>query len=179
MTLSTYIINLLSNVTKVYTVEILIQYLFLLICRQTKKGIKIMLLQSLAKLLGIAQTNDIQNQMTDNSMELRLKHKTFANETTKIHRKYDEEQSMIQNQMDSIDDKTSDEYKELMSELKDSKDAEDKAVEQVEIKSTEYQDRVDRENAVLTDRLTAITENQEAWDSARKDNIEKTFGYFQ
>ncbi len=138
-----------------------------------------MLLQLLAKLLGTAQRQSIENQMTDNSMESRLKHKYSDNVVTRIHRQYDEEQSMIQNQMDAIDDKTSDEYKELMAELKDSKEEEDKAVEREENKATEYQDRIDRENAVLEDRLSAISADQEAWDNAINDDIQDNYGYFQ
>lgn len=138
-----------------------------------------MLLQLLAKLLGTAQRQSIENQMTDNSMESRLKHKYSDNVVTRIHRQYDEEQSMIQNQMDAIDDKTSDEYKELMAELKDSKEEEDKAVEREENKATEYQDRIDRENAVLEDRLSAISAYQEAWDNAINDDIQDNYGYFQ
>ena len=138
-----------------------------------------MLLQLLAKLLGTAQRQSIENQMTDNSMESRLKHKYSDNVVTRIHRQYDEEQSMIQNQMDAIDDKTSDEYKELMAELKDSKEEEDKAVEREENKATEYQDRIDRENAVLEDRLSTISADQEAWDNAINDDIQDNYGYFQ
>ena len=138
-----------------------------------------MLLQLLAKLLGTAQRQSIENQMTDNSMESRLKHKYSDNVVTRIHRQYDEEQSMIQNQMDAIDDKTSDEYKELMAELKDSKEEEDKAVEREENKATEYQDRIERENAVLEDRLSAISADQEAWDNAINDDIQDNYGYFQ
>lgn len=137
-----------------------------------------MLLQILAKLTGIALKNNIEDQMTTNSMELRTKQNASANVVTKLHRKYDVEQEMIQNEMDACDDKTSDEYKELMAELKDSKEAEDKAVEQEEEKAQDYQNRIDNENAILQDRLTAISEDQEGWDNSLKDDIQKTCAVF-
>ena len=84
----------------------------------------------------------------------------------------------VQNKMNATSDKTSDEYKDLMAELKDLKEQESREKEVIEEKATEYEDKIQREKTVLQDRLQSIQSDKEGWDSSLKDDISKTCAPF-
>ena len=79
-----------------------------------------------------AKKHDLQNQVTFNSLTLRLKQKHSANDINQIHDKYGREETMIRNEMKGLDDKTGNEYLELMAELQELQDEEDRMVTQME-----------------------------------------------
>ena len=126
-----------------------------------------------------AQIENLEAQLINNEERENAQHIKSSNETTKIHRKYDYEEELIQNEMDKIEDKTSDEYFDLMAEKKDLKEAEDKDVEQIEIKETEVQDKIERENATIEERKKALEEDKEATQENTKEDAQNSFAYFQ
>jgi len=126
-----------------------------------------------------AKKSDLTNQVTFNSLTLRLKQKHSANDVNEIHHKYGREEEMIRNEMKGLDDKTGNEYFELMSELQELKDEEDREVTQAEEASKEYETQIELENASLETQIQAIAADIEGLEEMRKENIEKVFGYFQ
>ncbi len=127
----------------------------------------------------IAKEQDLQAELTDNSMDLRLKQKYASDEQAGITKKYDIQEDMIQEQMDAMDDKTCDEYKDLMAEIKELKDAEDVELKAIEQAQTDMETQIQNENATLESQLQAIQADREGLEEARKSDIEDSFGYFQ
>lgn len=126
-----------------------------------------------------AKKADLTNQVTFNSLTLRLKQKHSANDVNEIHHKYGVEEEMIRNEMKGLDDKTGNEYFELMSELQELRDEEDQMVTQAEQASKDYETQIELENAGLETQIQAIAADLEGLEEMRKENIEKVFGYFK
>lgn len=126
-----------------------------------------------------AKKHDLQNQVTFNSLTLRLKQKHSSNSVSDVHHKYGVEESMIRNEIRGLDDKSGNEYLELMTELQELQDEEDRIVTQMEQESKDYESKIEMENASLETQLQAIDADIEGLEEMRKQNIEKVFGYFQ
>ena len=126
-----------------------------------------------------AKAQDIEAQMTNNTMDLRLKQKHSAQMIDQINFKYEQEKDLVRNEMDKNPDKVSSEYLELMSDLNELKEKESKEVERQEEESTDYQNHIEQENATLESQLKAINADKEALKETLKSNVEKVFGYFQ
>jgi len=128
----------------------------------------------------IAAENDIELQLNLNSQE-KINHMNKASDDiSKIHDKYGAEEEYVQNEMNEVaDDKTSAEYQNLMQELNELESEEDEKVEQIEEEQTRYENKVDTENDMLETRYEAAKSDREGFEDARKDDIEKSFGYFQ
>ena len=115
-----------------------------------------MLTEQATILLNDAAANDITNQMTDNTLNLRLKQKYSSNTISQIHSKYDQEEQLIRDEINALEDKSGNEYEELISELKELKEEEDAEIEKTEEESNDYETHIELENAQLETRLEAI-----------------------
>ena len=138
-----------------------------------------MLNQQATILLYDAMLSELNNQMTDNSMDTRLLQKYSSDEVSKVHHKYAQEEEMIQNEINQLDDKSGSEYKELMAELKELRDEEDKEVERIEEKNSDAENAKSVENESLEVRAEAIRADRDALKEAMQKEIEDEFGYFQ
>ncbi len=131
---------------------------------------------SLTKGTNIAAINNIENQLTDNSMEVDMKHKQASNEVALIHMRYGNEKSELREKKDALEDSDTDEYKEMLEEINMISEEEDRMCAQIEERQQDVQDTIDRENAMLEARLQAIQADQEGIDNARKQHIEDYSG---
>ena len=138
-----------------------------------------MLNQQAAILLYDAMLNELNNQVTDNSMDVRLLQKYSSDEVSKINHKYALEEEMVRNEINQLDEKSGSEYDDLMAELKDLKDAQDKELERVEEKNEDAESAKTLENDNLEVRAEAIRADKEALEEAMQKEIEDEFGYFQ
>lgn len=126
-----------------------------------------------------AEKETIEAQLTNNSLDIRLKQKTSSNEADMINTQCNEEVAQIRNEMAQMDDKTCDEYKELMNEIEELKDERDRKLSKIESEATDYETIKDTENQTLQSRLEAVSADIESYEEARQGNIEDSFGYFQ
>lgn len=126
-----------------------------------------------------SKKHDLQNQVTFNSLTLRLKQKHSANTVEQIHQKYGQEETMIRNEMKGLEDKTGNEYMDLMAELQELQDEEDRIVTEEEQKAKDFESKIEIQNASIETQLQAVTADLEGLEEMRKENIEKVFGYFQ
>lgn len=126
-----------------------------------------------------AKRSDLQAQLLKNSTTLSLKQKHSSNDIQKIHEKYDQEEQMVRNEMNSLDDKTGNEYLELLSELEEIKDEDDRECEVAEAAAQEYEQKITVENSSIETQLQAVNADIEGFEEMRKDSIEKNFGYFK
>ena len=69
-----------------------------------------MLTEQATILLNDAAANDITNQMTDNTLNLRLKQKYSSDTISQIHSKYDQEEQLIRDEINALEDKSVNEY---------------------------------------------------------------------
>ena len=142
------------------------------------KGIKEMFAEQLMKLTNDALAQDIEAQMTDNSMNIRLLEKYQSNTIKDIHYRYNMEENALQEQMDDLD-VTSDEFAQLKEEMQNLKEMEDQEVAQVENETADKETPLQTENDYLETKLEAIRADNEALEEAIKQDIDKNFGYFQ
>ena len=127
----------------------------------------------------ILEKNDIEAKITDNSQRIRDNSRRGSNETSMIHFDYDQEKAAIQNEIDSLDDdKTSDEYADLMDELKELDDKEEREVKVSEEETTDFETTIQLENDTLEVQLEDIQQLIESFGKALTDVIEKTFKPF-
>ena len=127
-----------------------------------------------------ANASDIENQITKNSMAIRLKQKHSSAKISEIRAKYQVEEEKIRNKIDSLDEENSSkEYEDLMTELKELRDMEDDEVEVEENAATDYETDIQLENDNLSTRLEAMKADTESLKELHQKNIEDSFGYFQ
>ncbi len=127
-----------------------------------------------------ANASDIENQITKNSMAIRLKQKHSSAKISEIRAKYQVEEEKIRNKIDSLDEENSSkEYEDLMTELKELRDMEDDEVEAEENAATDYETDIQLENDNLSTRLEAMKADTESLKELHQKNIEDSFGYFQ
>lgn len=122
----------------------------------------------------------LTNQLTNNSSDLRLDQRHGSSEIEDIKLKYGAEKDLIRNEIESLDgDNTSDEYAELMTELKELDSEEDDAKEEVETDMHYKEEDITLENTTLEVQIEAIDADIEAFETMRDEAIEDEFGYFQ
>ena len=138
-----------------------------------------MFIELLTILTQDALVDNVTNQITDNTMDLSLKQKYQSDTIAQIHAKYNLEEDLIRDEIDNLEDKTGDEYAELMEELQELKEMEDQEVKAEEEKASDYETRIQLENDNLETRKEAMEKNIEAFQEALDQSIEKNFGYFQ
>ena len=130
--------------------------------------------------LDILRGESLTNEMTDNSMDLRLLQKYASNEIDRIHAKYAPEKERIRSEIEGLDKQEArDEYEDLMGELNDVKDEEEAAVERVEELLHQQEEEINLENDMLQAQLESVNTDREALEEARNQRIEEEYGYFQ
>ena len=127
-----------------------------------------------------ANASDIENQITKNSMAIRLKQKHSSAKISEIRAKYQVEEEKIRNKIDSLDEENSSkEYEDLMTELKELRDMEDDEVEAEENAATDYETDIQLENDNLSTRLEAMKADTESLKELHQKNIEDLKGKIQ
>jgi len=127
-----------------------------------------------------ARAETLTNEITDNSMDLRLHQKRSSKEISDIHAQYAPEKERIQNEIEGLDKiEQQDEYQDLMTELKDLREEEEARIEVLEEKLNDKETKVQFENETLEVQLEDINSQTESFEEMLKQNIEKNFGYFQ
>lgn len=130
--------------------------------------------------LNEARSETITNELTDNSMDLRLEQKHSSNEIADIHAHYAPEKERIQNEIAGLDKiEQQDEYQDLMTELKELRDQEEAEVAQIEEDMKDQETAIQAENDILEVQLEEINTTTESFKEMLKQNIEQEFGYFQ
>ena len=139
-----------------------------------------MLLDLLNIMTNDATIEEMEGQITRNSMNLRLKQKISAQKISDIHNKFKEEKDKIRNEISNLD-KTAinNEYQDLMAELNELKDEEEQAVEREEQEAKDYEERVQLENDGLETRLEALRADTQSLKEFSQDSIKDSFGYFE
>jgi len=131
-------------------------------------------------LLYDAKSEDLTNQITDNSEDLRLLQKYASNEINEIHAKYAPEKERVRDEIESLDKaENRDEYEDLINELKDLRDEEEAEIEAVETRIHDKEEEVTVENDILQTQLEETNAQTEVFEQILSDNIKKNFGYFQ
>ena len=130
--------------------------------------------------LNEAREETLTNELTDNSMDLRLKQQHSSNDVQAIRDKYAPEKDRINNEIQDLD-KTEqrEEYQDLMTELKELKDQEEREVEKIENETNDYETIIQTENETLEVQVEEISASTETYKEMLKENIESEFGYFQ
>lgn len=126
-----------------------------------------------------AKKNDLEAQLTSNSMTLRMKQMHSSNELGNIHDMAREQQQVVKDQISELGAKDTPEYKELMAELESMRDEEDRLASQLEAESSYYEDWIGTQNTTLETQLEAINADLEGMEQMRQESIEDNFGYFQ
>ena len=130
--------------------------------------------------LNDARAETLTNELTDNSMDLRLVQKHSSNEIAEIRQQYKPEKDRINNQIDSMDKvEQQEEYQDLLTELRELKEAEEQEVAKIEEKLSDQETLMQTENELLEVQLEDINAQTESFKEMLKENIEKNFGYFQ
>lgn len=130
--------------------------------------------------LDILRGESLTNQITDNSMDLRLLQKYASNEIDKIRAKYAPEKERIRDEIADLDkEELRDEYEDLMGELNDIKDNEDAEIARVEEELHQKEEEVNLENDLLQAQLESVNADREGLEEARNQRIEEEYGYFQ
>lgn len=130
--------------------------------------------------LGDAKAETLTNELTDNSMDLRLDQKHSSNEVTKIRSEYAPEKERIRNEIKELDKaENPNEYQELLGELNDLKEEEEAKIAKVEDELKEKETQIQSENETLEVQLEDVQTQTESFKEMLKQNIEDEFGYFQ
>lgn len=127
-----------------------------------------------------AREETLTNELTDNSMDLRLRQKHSDNDIQAIRDKYAPEKDRINNEIEDLDKvEQREEYQELITELKDIKDQEEREIEQIENETNDYETIIQTENETLEVQVEEISASTETFKEMLKESIESEFGYFQ
>ena len=127
-----------------------------------------------------ATSETLTNQITDNSMTLRLTQKHSSNLIDEIHDRYGAEKDAIRNEIESLDKtEQSDEYQDLMTELKELREEEENEVARIEEDIKDKETNVQLENETLEVQLEEVNTQKESFQEMLKEKIEDNFGYFQ
>ena len=133
-----------------------------------------------AVFLNEARAETLTNELTDNSMDLRLHQKHSSKEIADIHAQYAPEKERIQNEIEGLDKiEQQDEYQDLMTELKELREEEEAEVQRVEDETKDYETITQTENEMLEVQLEEVKTTTESFKEMLKQNIEDEFGYFQ
>ena len=125
-----------------------------------------------------AALHDIDAELIDLSEDLRLKQKESASEIDNIRASFTLEEELIRNKM-SDSDKVGNEYKELMNELAEMQDERDRKISKVESEAKDYESFIDIQKTNLETQRQAIDADLQGMKEYVKEDVEKSFGYFQ
>lgn len=127
-----------------------------------------------------ARAETLTNELTDNSMDLRLAQKHSSNEIQDVRNKYSPEKERIRNEIADLDKiEQQSEYQDLMAELNDLKTEEEAEVARIEDEMNDHETEIQLENETLEVQLEEINTTNESFKEMLKENVEKDFGYFQ
>ncbi|MBR1616780.1 hypothetical protein IJ670_01370 [bacterium] len=118
----------------------------------------------------ILERSDLQGDLLQNSQHLRLQQKHSSDEIAQLHDHYHTEQTMIRNAMHD-GDRLSSEYQELMLELQESQDEEDRKIAMLESEAKDYESRIETENSTLQNTITALDEEIKGLEEVQENNI--------
>lgn len=136
-------------------------------------------LQSTVFLLEL-QAETLTNELTDNSMDLRLEQKYSSNEIDNIRAEYAPEEERIRDEIESLDKiEQRDEYQDLLTELKDLREEKQDKIEKVEDETSDYETEIQVENENLEVILEDVNAQTEVFKEMLKQNVEEESGYFQ
>lgn len=128
----------------------------------------------------ILTEEELTNQMTDNSMDLRLTQKYSSNDIETIRTKYAPEKERINNEIESLDKiEERDEYQDLLTEMKELKEQEEAEITRAEEELSDDETMIQLENETLEVQLEDVKAQKESFQEMRKQNNERIHGYFQ
>ena len=119
----------------------------------------------------ILEMNDVQFQITQNSESNRLLHKTQSSDTENVQGRYGDEIKYVRREMRESEDKTSNEYFELMSELEELEENRDTELKRIENDTTEKEQFYEAQKTSLETQYEAIKADKEGLESAQEQNI--------
>ena len=122
----------------------------------------------------------LTNELTDNSMDLRLLQKHTSAEIDKIRAYYAPEIEQIRNEIENLDKtENKEEYEDLIRELNDIKEEKEQKIAKYEDELSVNETERQSENEILEVQLEDIKAETESFREMLKQNIENDFGYFQ
>ena len=128
----------------------------------------------------ILTEEELTNQMTDNSMDLRLTQKYSSNDIETIRTKYAPEKERINNEIEALDKiEERDEYQDLLTEMKELKEQEEAEITRAEEELSDDETMIQLENETLEVQLEDVKAQKESFQEMRKQNNERIHGYFQ
>lgn len=135
-------------------------------------------LQSTVFLLGM-QSETLTNELTDNSMDLRLEQRYSSNDISGIRAEYAPEEERIRDEIASLDKiEQKDEYEDLKAELNDLKEEKEDKIEKVENELNDYETEIQSENETLEVQLEDVNAQKESFEEMLKQNVEEESSYF-
>lgn len=125
------------------------------------------------------KSSDLEFQATQSYEIKMLKQKISANEKEEVILEFNTDKEIVRNKMDGIEDKTSQEYKDCLTEIQELQDAKDDALKLIEDEAKRYEDEIDQEVSMIQTRKEAVDADIESLEQARQEDIEKFYDMFQ
>ena len=122
----------------------------------------------------ILQMNDIEFQRLQNSETEQYLHKQSSIEIEELQQKYGQEIKLVRNEMRQSEDKTSNEYFDLMSELEELEEERDAEIKRVEDQNADREKLHQVQDANLETRYNAVKADMEGLKEAQKSNIQRS-----
>lgn len=120
-----------------------------------------------------AEMDDVELQRLQNSTTERLVHKHQSNDVEKIRSHYDSEISQIRNDMRACDDKTSEEYMDLMSEIEELQQEKDAKVTKAESEANDRSEELEQQDVSLETRFNAMKEDRDGLKEALEQSVKR------
>lgn len=122
--------------------------------------------------------NRLEAQLTANSQRLMLNNKQQSNASSSIRFKYTQEKDLVQNNIDKLGEKkSSDEYKEMMEELKELNEKEESELKAQEDTAADAEAEIQAETDSLETQLEETEQEIESYSECEDQDIEKSFKY--
>ena len=121
--------------------------------------------------LMILQMNDIECQITKNSEDNRLLHKHQSTDVEGVQYRYGSEIKQVRNDMRECEDKTSNEYFELMSELEELEENRDAEIKRIENETTDKEQFYEAQKTTLETQYEAVKADKEGIEQMQESNL--------
>jgi len=121
----------------------------------------------------IAAKNDLTFQLLMNSETQQFSYMQSSNTISDIEQHYSKEIQLVRNEMKGLDDKTSNEYYDLMAEVQELESERDEKVKQEESKRTDFQKRYDTQKTSIETRLESVKSDLEGIKQMQDSNIKR------
>ena len=122
----------------------------------------------------ILEMNDIEFQRLMNSESEQYTHKQSSIELENVQDSYNTEIKLVRNEMRAVEDKTSNEYFDLMSELEELEDERDAEVKRLENEASDKEKKYQVQDTNLETRYNAVKADKEGIEEAQKSNIQRS-----